>query len=334
MLKKLVWISVVCIIVMAAVPAFAVQKLPNVVATVNGEKITKEYLLDCLIDWQSKPVLDEIMNNRVIDHEAKKRGVVVTDAQVKTKIAEIRKMRSGGGGQDLDSILESRGITASHFNTIIKGELQMEAILNKKVKVTANDLVGYMRASHILILTSGGPAATDATAKDKEVVDKIDAAEKDIKGGMTFEAAVTKYSEDTGTKVKGGDLGWFKKGRMVAEFDSKVSSMKVGEVSEPVKTQYGYHIIKLTGTSDKLVGTSKKELESMVKRQQIDELRSTLSLEIMNAAKKVNYLEPKKPAQAAKPKPLVHRAPPTVQPAPPAVGPAPGEQPPAPPPAP
>lgn len=86
-----------------------------------------------------------------------------------------------------------------------------------------------VKASHILV---------DSEAKANEVLE-------DITDGLSFEEAAAKYSSCP-SKQNGGDLGQFGKGQMVKEFEDAVFSMELGEISEPVKTQFGYHIIKLT----------------------------------------------------------------------------------------
>ncbi|NOZ24559.1 MAG: hypothetical protein GXO94_00455 [Nitrospirae bacterium] len=86
------------------------------------------------------------------------------------------------------------------------------------------------RASHILV-------------KTKEEADSL---LKRIRAGEDFAAIAKKNSIDKGSASKGGDLGFFGRGQMVPEFEKAVFSMKKGAVSDPVKTQFGYHIIKLT----------------------------------------------------------------------------------------
>jgi hypothetical protein len=66
-----------------------------------------------------------------------------------------------------------------------------------------------------------------------------------ILAGEDFAALAQAYSDDTGSAVNGGDLGWFGKGRMVAPFEEAAFSLPVGEVSEPVKTDFGYHLIEV-----------------------------------------------------------------------------------------
>ncbi|NLK63620.1 MAG: peptidylprolyl isomerase [Tissierellia bacterium] len=91
------------------------------------------------------------------------------------------------------------------------------------------NLPEMVKASHILI---------DTEEKANEVLE-------DLAGGLSFEDAAMKYSSCP-SKQSGGALGQFGKGQMVKEFEDAVFSMKVGEISPPVKTQFGYHIIKLT----------------------------------------------------------------------------------------
>ena len=99
---------------------------------------------------------------------------------------------------------------------------------------------GEVNASHILLMTRGLNAA-DATAK-KTRIDSI--YREAVKPGANFEDLARRFSEDTGSAVNGGNLGWFGSGVMVAEFDSVAFAIPDGAISEPFATQFGYHIIK------------------------------------------------------------------------------------------
>jgi peptidyl-prolyl cis-trans isomerase C len=129
----------------------------------------------------------------------------------------------------------------------LKKRIVVEAFLKKKVEAQASltdaDLQKYydqnkeklktgeqVRASHILV-------KSEAEAQD--ILGQL-------KKGGNFEELAAKYSIDA-AKTKGGDLGWFGKGSMIPEFEKVVFNMKEGEISGVVKTQFGYHIIKLTG---------------------------------------------------------------------------------------
>jgi len=87
-----------------------------------------------------------------------------------------------------------------------------------------------VRASHILV-------DDESMAKDLK---------KQIEGGASFEAVAKEHSSCP-SSAKGGDLGWFGKGQMVKPFEDAAFSTPEGQLSNPVKTQFGYHLIKVTG---------------------------------------------------------------------------------------
>jgi peptidyl-prolyl cis-trans isomerase D len=116
-----------------------------------------------------------------------------------------------------------------------------------------------VRASHILLKTDGKDDAA-VKAKAEDIL-------KQAKGGADFAELAKKYSEDEGSAKNGGDLDYFGRGRMVPEFDQAVFAMQPGEISDLVKTQYGYHIIKLT---DKKVATTRPLQD--VRQQIVDQL--------------------------------------------------------------
>ncbi len=116
-----------------------------------------------------------------------------------------------------------------------------------------------VRASHILLKTAGKDDAA-VKAKAEDIL-------KQAKGGADFAELAKKYSEDEGSAKNGGDLDYFGRGRMVPEFDQAVFAMQPGEISDLVKTQYGYHIIKLI---DKKTATTRPLQD--VRQQIVDQL--------------------------------------------------------------
>ena len=99
-----------------------------------------------------------------------------------------------------------------------------------KGKSKSRSQSGKLRASHILV------------EKHKKLLE----IQEKLNNGAHFRELARNYSTCS-SKKKGGDLGWFSKGMMVQEFENAVKSMKVGEVSDPVKTKFGWHLIKRTG---------------------------------------------------------------------------------------
>jgi peptidyl-prolyl cis-trans isomerase D len=121
-----------------------------------------------------------------------------------------------------------------------------------------------IRASHILLKTEGkDDAAVKARAEELA---------KQAKAGADFAELAKKNSEDDSNAKNGGDLDFFGRGRMVPEFDAAAFNMEVGQISDPVKTQFGYHIIKLTDKKP----ASTKSLDE-VRQQLTDQLQTDLA---------------------------------------------------------
>ena len=115
-----------------------------------------------------------------------------------------------------------------------------------------------VRASHVLLKTEGKNEA-DVKKLAEEIAAKA-------KGGADFAALAKQYSEDETNKDKGGDLDFFAKGAMVPEFDQAAFAMQPGQVSDPVKTSFGYHVIKMV---EKRAATSKPlaEVQAQIEDQ-------------------------------------------------------------------
>ncbi|CAH2214067.1 peptidylprolyl isomerase [Tepidibacter aestuarii] len=118
-----------------------------------------------------------------------------------------------------------------------------------------------VQASHILV---------EDEAQAKEIL-------AEINNGLSFEDAAKKYSKCPSNE-RGGDLGLFSKGQMVPEFENAAFSMEKGEISEPVKTQFGYHIIKLT---------DKKEADT----KSFDEVKDNIYGQLIHKQQQVTYFE-------------------------------------------
>ncbi len=128
----------------------------------------------------------------------------------------------------VSSFLQSSGLTQSELRSLIESQLLYQK-LQTAIEASVPTSQEQVHARHILV-------ATEAEAQ---------AAIKRIKAGEKFADVAKAVSTDTATKDKGGDLGWFPKGIMVPEFDAVAFSLPVNQISDPVKTSYGYHVIEV-----------------------------------------------------------------------------------------
>lgn len=212
------------------------------VATVNKEKITEGELNKLLQSQYGSTALDSLITNKIVELEAKKLDIKVSDKEIAEEYKTYTE--SYGGEEALLKSLESYNMTKKDVEKDIKNYLLTLKVMEDYIDVTDEDVKAYyeenkesfnteeqVQASHILV-------EDEATAN--EVIKKLNA-------GGDFGELAHEYSTDTVSAENGGELGYFSKGQMVEEFENAAFAMKVGEVSKtPVKTEHGYHIIKVT----------------------------------------------------------------------------------------
>lgn len=205
-----------------------------------------------------KKALDHLVNMEIVQQELKKKGVTITDEDINQAYQEeIQRM---GGEEQMNRLLAARGATAEDLKEIIKQRLpifKLQDIVTADVPpATEDEARAYydknqqmfnaperVHAYHILIKVSDNPS-DEEWAQAKKKAEEI--AAKARQKGADFEALAKQFSEDPGSAPNGGDLGYFRKGQMVPEFEGAAFSLPIGKVSAPVKTKFGYHIIKVT----------------------------------------------------------------------------------------
>ena len=139
-----------------------------------------------------------------------------------------------------------------------------------------------VRARHILIRMKGSPVPAGKDKKElteEEALAKAQDIRKKLLAGEDFATLAKAESDDTGSAANGGDLNFFKRGQMVGPFEQAAFTLPVGQVSEPVKSQFGYHIIKVeqhdTKTFDEVKPELEKKLRPEVARKAVEDLRKT-----------------------------------------------------------
>ncbi|MBO4512216.1 MAG: peptidylprolyl isomerase [Victivallales bacterium] len=158
----------------------------------------------------------------------------------------------------------------------------IEAFFQSQVKVEENAAKKFYdenpqhfttySASHILSIFPGAQEGKQPTAEeDKATLEKLQKAQKELAAGKDF-AEVAKTHSDCPSKEKGGDLGTFAPGQMVPEFEEALKKMKAGEISQPVKTQFGYHIIKAGETKVASFDEVKDSINQHLQGQEINKV--------------------------------------------------------------
>jgi parvulin-like peptidyl-prolyl isomerase len=237
---------------------------PKIVATYSGGNIT-----DTQITEQFKPMLDmqpqskdkkffeldknlqellikSYISQKLLAQEADKQGIK-DQADFKEKLKSKLQL--------IESQMLQQELISNYLKTAVTDKM-----VEDEYKKFVDGLKGQkeIKTSHILVNTE---------EEAKELKKKLDK-------GTKFEALAKEFSKDEGSKANAGELGYVRKGQFVPEFESKAFSMKVGEISDPVKTQFGWHIIKIIDSRD---------IKLPTKEQLMEEIRAKLSNEAVES---------------------------------------------------
>ncbi|MGN1401422.1 MAG: peptidylprolyl isomerase [Bacillus sp. (in: firmicutes)] len=223
-----------------------------VVETKAGN-ITQEQLYAALKETNGEKVLQDLVYEKILSEKYE-----VSDKELDERVKEVKDSL----GDNFEMALAQSGLSSEEElkKNFKLGMLQEKAAL-KEVKATEEEMKEYyesyepeIRASHILV-------EDEKLAKDLK---------KQLDEGADFAELAKEHSTD-GVAEKGGDLDWFGKGDMVPEFEQAAYALKKGEISDPVQTENGYHLILLTDKKEKpSYEDMKKDIEYEVKVSKID----------------------------------------------------------------
>jgi peptidyl-prolyl cis-trans isomerase C len=245
--------------------------IPDVVARVNGETVTKVEFDDAVAaveqrnqgpvpadqrDRVLRGVLDQLVGIKLLTQEAAARKIAVPEADIEAQLTQMRQQFPSE--EVFSQALKQQNKTVDMLKAEARSSLaiqkMLEATLAGKIAVTPQQAQDFydknpdqfkrpeqVRASHILItVQQGADVAAKAAAKRK-----AEGVLKQVKAGSDFASLAKANSQDPGSAINGGDLGFFQRGQMVPPFDQAAFTMKPGSTSELVETQFGYHIIRV-----------------------------------------------------------------------------------------
>ena len=205
--------------------------------------------------------------------EAGSLEIAVTGKETQARIDQVRKQYFAGSQAKLDKQLKTQGYTAATFREDIESQLISEKIYNhvtKDVKVTDAEVEKYYKANKKQYEVADSREVRHILVKMKAEADKIYGQ---IKGGGDFAALAKKYSIDPGSKNKGGELT-ITRGQTVAAFDSSAFRLKKNQVSEPVKTEFGYHVIQALSDIKPGKTTPLKTVRAQIKSQLVQQRKN------------------------------------------------------------
>ena len=261
------------------------SQIPPMTKATFEETLRRSLMIDklraALTDWMTVSNADVEREFRQRNEKAKLQVVALTadafrsqvnvsDADVSSyfdahkaeyRVGEQRKVRMLL--LDRDQAFARTGVTPTEVQSYYNGN------------ITQYQTPEQVRASHILLNTAG----KDEAAVRKQAEDIL----QQVKAGADFAELAKKYSEDEGSKPNGGDLDYFSRGRMVPEFEAAAFALEVGQVSDIVKSQFGFHIIKVVDKKPAVTRSLdevRPQIEEQLKRQRADQQIATRSTEL------------------------------------------------------
>ncbi|MEA2014555.1 MAG: peptidylprolyl isomerase [Thermodesulfobacteriota bacterium] len=262
---------IVMLIAMQSCQKEEVEFPEGAIAAVNGEVITQEDLdrelsmvrqqfagMDQATAEQLAKIKDDLMesliSSKVLYQESQKKKIEIDSAMIDERFVKVKKQFSKGG--DFEEMLLEMGLTEDTLKVQLRRGMAIQKLIEQdvisKFEISEKDAKDYydehmdhfkqpekIRASHILIKVEPG---SDESVK-AEALKKIKKIQKELGKGGKFEELAKKYS-DCPSGAKGGDLGYFGKGQMVKPFEDAVFSLKPGEISDIIETDFGYHLIE------------------------------------------------------------------------------------------
>ncbi len=210
------------------------------IATVNGQAISQASF-DSKLEGSpaARGTLQQMVQEALIEQYAKNNNINVTDADITAREDQLKANFPNGSWGDM---LKARGLTEADVHNALREQIILDKAVGGSVKVSDAQISAYFAKNHAAFDKPAQVEARHILVPDLATANKIEAQ---LKAGAKFSALAKQYSMDPGSKDKGGELGWFRRGQMVPAFDQAAFSLPIGKISAPVKSPFGYHIIQV-----------------------------------------------------------------------------------------
>ncbi|WP_240475509.1 peptidylprolyl isomerase [Vulgatibacter incomptus] len=232
-----------------------------------------------------REAMDDLVADKLIEKELKVYAIDIAPAELQSAIDDVVRQNGMPSEADLQTAVERSGMSWTEYKEALRKQLAQMKLINLKVRsqvkvsddevkrryseLTAADRgEKELHASHILVMVAPDAAAEAVDAARERAAVIATQARK----GADF-ASLAKESSEGPSKQSGGDLGWFRRGEMVAELEKAAFALQPGQISDPVRTRFGWHVIKLEEARD----VAPKPLAEMS-----DQIRSDLYREEMD----------------------------------------------------
>lgn len=295
LLLGVIAVLVVAVIILAVMliqqPSTGASAEDQVIATVNGDPITRDQLFLAMYDQGGEEALDQLITRNLIIQEAERQDIAVTEEELDSEVQAIVDESFQGNEEELLTVLDYYGISMESFRDDARLNLLVRKIAMTQVEDSEEearqffdehrylfDEADEVEARHILLETEAEAIA---------VLEQLNE-------GGDFAELAAEYSLDSSNKDQAGYLGFFGRGMMVPAFEEAAFSMEIGEISEPIETDFGFHIIEVLDRQEgsEAVYEDVRELvsEAMIE-EKIPVIINDLVMSLYEEAEIVNMLE-------------------------------------------
>jgi parvulin-like peptidyl-prolyl isomerase len=238
---------------------------------------------------QYKALQDQAMQYLVqqseLEQKAAELKVVVSDKDVTARLAQIKQQYFGGKEAAYQKQLKAQGLTEPQLKLDLRAQILSEKLYNAvtgKLKVSDAEIKAYYNANKAQYGTAASRDVRHILVNNKKLADSL---ETQLKGGASFAALAKKYSKDPGSAKIGGKLT-ITKGQTVPEFDKAAFSLKTNEISPPVHTQYGWHIIQALSAVKPATSKPLSSVKAQISQQLLQTKRTAAMTKWLDGVKK------------------------------------------------
>jgi len=253
------------------------EVVDRIVATIDGEPITtfelRRYAEERGADrLEERKLLDGLVTDRLLDREVAALGIAARDEEVDRYIEQI-KLRNGMGDDRFREALAAQGLTAAAYRARVKAEIEKSQLVNREIRqrvnVSPQEIERYYKAHLADYATSERVRVRDIFFPVASAADEAEIAHVRAKAEEVRQLA-RQFSEGPGAE-NGGEIGTFARGQMEPALEETAFRLKPGDVSEPVRTAAGFHLLR----SEEDIAAGHKSL---------DEVRDTIRDALYNEA--------------------------------------------------
>ncbi|HZK19058.1 MAG TPA: peptidylprolyl isomerase, partial [Clostridia bacterium] len=274
--------SVLIVAVAVAATVFFLNR-SQTIATVNGEKISKDELYEVMYENVGSATLENLITERLVEQEAKKQNITISSKDIQDRLDQIIEQNFASEAEFTQALM-MYNMSKEDMEKNIKNELMILEILGKDIEVEEEEMKDYFANNRSLFDREEQVKVRHILVEDEEEASQV---LQELNNGADF-ADLAKEKSIDGSKDNGGDLGFVKRQDVVEEFGNAAFSLEPNEISGVVKSDYGYHVLQVLEkqpAQEAVYEDFEEEVHDLVLQSKVNEQAGNWIMELRNSAK-------------------------------------------------